>query len=191
MQAVYPVGDYQTKLLSRQYRSGGWGVPVGVVERQSPTGRYAEEEFLPRGMTFAATAVVRPDANGGAVLELVDPLHPDPSYADPSATLARDVSAPFALRMASSPELATDWLSFFGVDVPTDEGLFFLEPYQAGKIPVVMVHGNSYRTRRRGWTWPTEQPGRRRGLPNDFDYGRFGITRGIRFSKRRVNFAAT
>jgi pimeloyl-ACP methyl ester carboxylesterase len=140
VQAVHPVGEYQSKLLSRQYRSAGWGVPV-VVERQSPTGRYAEEEFLPPGITFAATAVVRPDANGGAVLELFDPLHPDPACAQQTAPLAYDLSAPFALRIAKSPELVTDWMSFFGVDVPTEQGLFFLEPYQPGKIPVVLVHG--------------------------------------------------
>ena len=38
--------------------------------------------------------------------------------------------------------MVNDWLSFFGVDMPTEQGLFFLEPYQPGKIPVVMVHGN-------------------------------------------------
>jgi pimeloyl-ACP methyl ester carboxylesterase len=140
VQVVHPVGEYRSKLLTRHYRRGGWGVPV-VVERPASTGRYAEDEFLPPGMTFAATAVVRPDANGGAVLELFDPLHPDPACADPGATLARDLSAPFALRVFKSPELVTDWMSFFGVDVPTEQGLFFLEPYQPGKIPVVMVHG--------------------------------------------------
>jgi pimeloyl-ACP methyl ester carboxylesterase len=140
VQAIHPVGEYRARALSRQYRTDGWGVPV-VVERREPTGRYAEEQFLTQGTMFAATALLRSCATGGAVLELFDPLHPAiaaPTFAGP---MASDLSAPFALRLISSPEIQSDWLSFFGVDVPTRDGLFLLEPYQPGKIPVVLVHG--------------------------------------------------
>jgi hypothetical protein len=141
VQALHPVGEYRVRSLSRQYRGPGWGVPV-VVERKSPTGCYAEEDLLTPGAMFAATALVRPcPATGGAILELYDPLHGSRGLAAPLGPLAFDLSAPFALRVVSSPELVRDWLSFFGVDVPSREGLFLLEPYQAGKIPVVLVHG--------------------------------------------------
>lgn len=89
-------------------------------------------------LMFAATAVMSPDPTHGFVLDLFDPLHPS---CNTHAEMAYDVSAPFALRLENSPELRSDWLSFFGVDAPTREGLFFLEPYQRGKIPVVLVHG--------------------------------------------------
>jgi pimeloyl-ACP methyl ester carboxylesterase len=138
--ALYPVGEYRTKALSRVYRYGSWGVPV-VVERRRPPVLYPEEEFLTPGTMFAATALLRPSPLGGAVLELFDPLHALPCSAPLGKTLARDISAPFALRLISSPEIQSDWLSFFGVDMPTREGLFFIEPYQRGKIPVVLVHG--------------------------------------------------
>lgn len=139
--AVHPVGEYRAKPLSRQYRTSGWGVPV-VVERRPATGRYVEEQFLAPNTLFAATALVRPGPLGGAVLELFDPLHPDgAAVAAAPQPLASDLSAPFAFRVVNSPELVNDWLSFFGVDMPTEQGLFFLEPYQPGKIPVVMVHG--------------------------------------------------
>lgn len=141
VQAIHPVGEYHTKLLSRQYRTEGWGVPV-VVERRVSTGRYAEEGFLTPGTMFAATALLRQDPSGTTVLELVDSLHPPlPASTPLVGPLASDLSAPFALRVISSPDLQSDWLSFFGVDYPTREGLFFLEPYQPGKIPVVLVHG--------------------------------------------------
>jgi pimeloyl-ACP methyl ester carboxylesterase len=139
IQAIHPVGEYRTKLLSRKYRTEGWGVPV-VVERRIPTGRYAEESFLTPGTMFAATALLRHDPSG-TILELVDSLHPSPTSTPGVRALASDLSAPFALRVISSPELESDWQSFFGVDFPTRQGLFFLEPYQAGKIPVVLVHG--------------------------------------------------
>jgi hypothetical protein len=139
--AIHAVGEYRVKQLSRQYRRSGWGVPV-VVERRTLTGRFAEEEFLTPGTLFAATALVRAGPTGGMTLELFDPLHPDPAAVAMAPTpLASDLSAPFALRLASSPEMVNDWLSFFGVDAPTKEGLFFIEPYQPGKMPVVMVHG--------------------------------------------------
>jgi pimeloyl-ACP methyl ester carboxylesterase len=139
--ALHPVAEYRAKPLSRQYRTSGWGVPV-VIERRPATGRYAEEQFLAPKTLFAATALVRPGPAGGAVLELFDPLHPDALAAVAApAPLARDLSAPFAFRVVSSPEMVNDWLSFFGIDMPTEQGLFFLEPYQPGKIPVVMVHG--------------------------------------------------
>lgn len=141
VQVLHPVGEYNARQLSRQYRSAGWGVPV-VVERQAATGQYAEEELLSPGAMFAATALLRPcPATGAAVLELYDPLHGNRAQTAPLGPLAYDISAPFALRVISSPDLVRDWLSFFGIDVPTREGLFLIEPYQPGKIPVVLVHG--------------------------------------------------
>jgi pimeloyl-ACP methyl ester carboxylesterase len=140
VQAVHAVGEYRVSSLSRQYVTSGWGVPV-VVERRCPTGTRVEEEFINPGTMFAATALVRPCAIGGATLELFDLLHPAPGGAPPVTPLARDLTAPFALRITCSPQLRRDWLAFFGVDTPTRDGLFFIEPYQPGKIPVVLVHG--------------------------------------------------
>ncbi|HMP06282.1 MAG TPA: hypothetical protein PJ982_08040, partial [Lacipirellulaceae bacterium] len=140
MHAIYPVGAYRVSELTRSYRSPGWGVPV-VVQRSGVAGRYPAEEFLSAESGFAATALLRPTPGGRACLELYDPLHPAPGATPPVVPLAYDISAPFALRLVSSPALRSDWLSFFGVDRPTREGLFFIEPYQPGKIPIVLVHG--------------------------------------------------
>lgn len=141
VQALYPVGDFRTKLISRRHRSDGWGVPL-VVERRLSAEVRPEEEFLVPGVTFAATALLRPNpATGQAIFELYDPLRSDGCEPPLPGPMAADITAPFALRIADSPEEVSSWLSFFGRDVPAQEGLFLLEPYQRGKIPVVLVHG--------------------------------------------------
>ncbi|HEY6565375.1 MAG TPA: alpha/beta fold hydrolase, partial [Pirellulaceae bacterium] len=142
VQALYPVCDYDTKSLSSHYQCEGIGVPV-VVERQQPRVAYPEESFLPTGAMFAATVLLRPSATGGqSVIEFFDPLRPvdDPNLPD-STTLAADISAPFALRAVQEPQLASGWIPFITSESPAQEGLFFIEPYQRGKIPIVFVHG--------------------------------------------------
>lgn len=141
-QALFPVGQYKSEFIKRQYRCPGWGVPV-VVQRRCPTGCYREEGFLPPGGMFAATALLRPcPATGGVVLELFDPLRPSfPADCDLPGPLASDISAPSALREILNPQLASWWTPFVSSTRIKNPGLFMVEPYQPGKIPVVMVHG--------------------------------------------------
>ncbi|MBX9788533.1 MAG: alpha/beta fold hydrolase [Pirellulales bacterium] len=140
-QALFPIGHYKSEYINRQYRCEGWGVPV-VVQRTCPTGCYREEGFLPPGGMFAATALLRPCPTGGVNLELFDPLraktHPELPAPRP---LASDISAPAALREILNPQLA-NWLTpFISPTRIRNPGLFMVEPYQPGKIPVIMVHG--------------------------------------------------
>ena len=141
-QALFPVGHYKSEFIKRQYRCPGWGVPV-VVQRRCPTGRYREDGFLPPGGMFAATALLRPcPESGGVVLELFDPLRPPcPADGDLPGPLASDISAPSALREILNPQLAAWWTPFINSTRIKNPGLFMVEPYQPGKIPVVMVHG--------------------------------------------------
>ncbi|MDA8745413.1 alpha/beta fold hydrolase [Rubripirellula amarantea] len=143
-----PVGSYEVPDLDHQFRSTGVGVPLVVVRRAPPV-----EPFMQDTQSFAATAVLRPSSGDSAlsptafsqpscfVLEFLNPLTSD---ALPSATgnipLARDLSAPFAY-----PPRGKDraWLIDFLLpgSATKDDGLFMLEPYQPGKIPLVLVHG--------------------------------------------------
>lgn len=140
VQDIYVVGKYRAAGISRTYQCDGWGVPIVAQHWQAVCPR-PENSFLPPGGMFAATALLVPcDAAGGAVLELYDPLrlahlHP------PVAPLTSDISAPFAAREVSAPQLANGWIPFVESNRPIREGLFMVEPYQPGKIPVVMVHG--------------------------------------------------
>lgn len=140
-QSLHPVGDYATKLLTRTYRTSGWGTPV-VVQRSQPTHAYREEAFLRRGVTFAATALLQWD-NGLPRLDLYNP-HRQSSLRLPvgEVRLAADFTAPFAFRPATNPDRPSPIADYIFVeDSPQDEGLFLLEPYQPGKVPLLLVHG--------------------------------------------------
>lgn len=140
VQAFHPVGDYRVDALSRRYHCPGWGVPV-VIQRNCRTGGYREEAFLPPQAVFAATALLRAGPSGeGPIIELFDPLRPGAAADSLGTPLASDITAPFAYREASQPQLANGWIPFVSQG-STVEGLFMIEPYQPGKIPVVAVHG--------------------------------------------------
>ncbi len=143
-----PVGSYHVPNLNRQVRSAGVGVPLVAVRRVPPS-----KPFIQDVQSFAATAVLRPASESLATSPPLDDrsccfalefLNPLTTHALPAATfdtpLARDLSAPFAY---PPREEDRDWLLDFLLPGSStkDDGLFMLEPYQPGKIPVVFVHG--------------------------------------------------
>ncbi|QDS95095.1 Alpha/beta hydrolase family protein [Roseimaritima multifibrata] len=142
-----PVGEYQDKHLTHQYRRSGWGVPL-VVLRQ----RDEQERFMIPQVPFAATAILRnlpidddresAEATPDQVLEVFNPLvHSDLAKDNGGETpLAADLSAPIAWLSNNTPHL--NYEGFMHPDRLHRSGqLFMLEPYQAGKIPLVFVHG--------------------------------------------------
>lgn len=150
---LVPVGEYSSPELSHQYRSNGLGVPLVVIRRSATT-----EGFLQREQPFAATVVLRPTApiddelTGAGPptlpfrLEFYNPLHAaaatpgEPTPCHSPVPIARDLTAPLAYRTRNADQR---WLQAFlrpGAGGSGD-GLFMIEPYQRGKIPVVFVHG--------------------------------------------------
>ena len=122
------------------------------MRRTVPTGAYREDRFLFPGVTFAATIVLRPDVNrwvsgtvdgpGPAGLEAYDPLRVSSIDTDGVRTpLAADLTAPFARSIVDAEDPVNPLLWFLEPDAVQGEGLFFLEPYQREKIPIVFVHG--------------------------------------------------
>ncbi len=147
-QQLVPVGSDDVPGLNHQFRAAGLGVPLVVVRRSPPA-----LPFMQPTQSFAATAVVRPEATcdqplargthqpARFVLELVNPVTTDTLTTWAGTTpLARDLSAPFAYPPRDNDR---DWLRNFLVPggSTNDEGLFMIEPYQPGKIPLVLVHG--------------------------------------------------
>jgi pimeloyl-ACP methyl ester carboxylesterase len=59
--------------------------------------------------------------------------------------LETDLSAPLAYHLQESGLFAVELKAFLGRedDLPFDPGLYLLEPYQPGKVPVVLVHGTA------------------------------------------------
>ncbi len=129
--------------LSEYHACRGFGLPVVAVRSASGIAR-PEEPFLPPQLPFAATVVLRPaDDHGaaGAVLEFYDPLTVDTvAVGGQTLAMARDLSAPVDYRLRT-----TDRGNILGFLDPGQaergDGLRFLQPYQAGKIPVIFVHG--------------------------------------------------
>jgi pimeloyl-ACP methyl ester carboxylesterase len=126
-------------LLSRRYCYAGLGVPL-VVERRRNDGDPVEARFFPERSFFAATAVLRFDGPN-AVLEFYNPLvETSVETAAGSLPLARDLSAPLAQTLDEAPRT-----SFSGFIEPgqatTTARLTILDPYQPGKVPVVLIHG--------------------------------------------------
>jgi pimeloyl-ACP methyl ester carboxylesterase len=145
-QQLRAVGCYSSPSLTRHHTRDGIGAPV-VVERGSHPPLRAGDEFLGPKALFAATAVLRPvtDSSGepGLILELWNPRQtaqvPGPQGHTP---LAADLSAPFVYHEAELADLPDPFEMFVHPDNnPEFEGLLFLEPYQPGKIPVILVHG--------------------------------------------------
>ncbi|MCA9248571.1 MAG: hypothetical protein KDA42_15705 [Planctomycetales bacterium] len=149
------VSDYETKGLSNHYVDHGLGVPL-IALRGKRNQDESAEEFYPPGLSFPVSAFLRmvgqqPSAVAGApgrlkaTLELYDPLVvSDIQVADRMVPLETDLTTPLAYFLGQ-PQFNDSDLSTLGLLRPDRaaglRGLYMLEPFQADKVPVVMVHG--------------------------------------------------
>ena len=155
------VSDYEILGLKNHYHTYGLGVPLIGVRRSYP-GEPPAAKYYPADISFPVTALLRPalDAGGSGaraaasmrnrgVLELYDPLSMgDVVVSNVRVPLESDFTTPLAY-----------FLSNPAFDVPTAGllrperllaavngsrplmGLYMVQPYEPGKIPVLMVHG--------------------------------------------------
>jgi pimeloyl-ACP methyl ester carboxylesterase len=159
-QEVLPSREFEVKGFHRQVGQGGLGAPVVIhmartVEPKPLSLEGGEvqtdpsERHFPAQLYRAASAVIRPGRAGEppAVLELHDPVaEPDmrwqPAPDAPSLPLAYDMTIGLARQFH---EGNLDLIGALGVLYPSEydskTGIFMLDPYQPGKIPVVLVHG--------------------------------------------------
>ncbi len=145
---LVPVGNYQTHLLQRKYRRSGAGIPL-VVKRDKQVGR----PYLTDVSYFPATLVIQSEPSSGGdgrfddspasnwSLQLLDPFRVDSVKLDGhNAPIAKDTTAALVYRLSlDQPNPLDSFLAPY-----SDKGeqrLAMLEPYQPGKIPVVLVHG--------------------------------------------------
>jgi len=147
------VSDYEVQGLKNQYRSYGLGVPLIAVRRPRHP-HDPRERFYPPNLSFPVTAFVRllpPEHNATpgtrpqhrALLELYDPLTTsETTVGQRIVPLETDLSTPLAYFL-NNPQL--DQLATAGllrVDKSQNlRGLYMVQPYEPGKIPVIMVHG--------------------------------------------------
>ncbi len=135
---VVPVGNYSTKDLIEYFRYPGVGVSTVVIRDRTP-----EDHFIRKQQYFPATMLVRPnaEANGQFEIQFINPIQYSKIDIDgQSFPLKRDTSAPIAYRLKDEGD---QWLTAFLQPGSTKNttGLFMIQPYQPGKIPLVFVHG--------------------------------------------------
>jgi len=140
---VVGVGEYSSKHLNNIYARAGLGVPTVIVRCGANPG-----DFQRKKGAFPATVVLRPVRNAESVaegpfaLEFYNPLRVSSVVVQEiSVPLACDKSA--AIARALNTTNRTYVQNFLQPDFlkPDEKGLFMIEPYQPGKIPVVFVHG--------------------------------------------------
>ena len=156
------VSDYEIQGLKNHYRTHGLGVPL-IAVRRSYEGEPAVARHYPTDLSFPVTAFFRPlpsrrnpitgydSPNRQGVLEFYDPLvTTETTVRRRQVALETDFTTPLAYFL-SKPEFHA--LATVGLLRPDDllrmrpdrpdpiMGLYMLEPYDPGKIPVVMVHG--------------------------------------------------
>ena len=155
------VSDYEVKGLKNLYQTHGLGVPL-IAVRHSYKGEPAEAKYYPAGLSFPVTAFLRPlskidpktgqiVAHNQCVLELYDPLATDTTLvAGRQVPLESDLTTPLAYFL-SRPEMKLDspTLGLLDpkalLDLQSGQrplmGLYMVQPYAPGKIPVLLVHG--------------------------------------------------
>ncbi len=153
------VSDYEITGLRNHYQVHGLGVPL-IAVRRSYSSQPAAAQYYPAELSFPVTALLRPNLgpSGSAVggrhqgyLELYDPLTVSAVAIGPQrVSLEADLSTPLAYFL-SKPELNS--LATAGLLYPESlmkmqpgrqspiMGLYMVQPYEPGKIPVLMVHG--------------------------------------------------
>jgi len=151
------VSDYEMNGLTNHYRTHGMGVPL-IAVRRSYEGEPVAARYYPEELSFPVTAFLRPippqPGQGNrhqAVLELYDPLTTlETNVAGMRVPLESDVTTPLAFFL-SDPKL--DTIATVGLLKPDEllkgrpdsddpiMGLYMVQPYEPGKIPVLFVHG--------------------------------------------------
>ncbi len=155
-QEIKFASDYEVKGFNQRYETFGLGVPlIGI--RKTTEGQTGDDKYYPPIVSTPVTAFLKicpaeaaPAANGEAkpsrhkvLLELYDPLAGcDILVNGVRVPLESDLTTPLAYFLQQSSLESFANLGFFSPDRWEDQtGLYFTEPYDPQKIPVVFVHG--------------------------------------------------
>ncbi len=157
------VSDYEIKGLKNHYQSYGLGVPL-IAVRRNYAGEPAVARYYPANLSFPVTAFLRwipedvtvnreaPSRHRG-LIELYDPLAvTDIPVGSVEVPLESDLTTPLAYFL-SNPAMENFDAPTMGLLRPDKllaraqnglrpiMGLYMVQPYQPGKIPVLLVHG--------------------------------------------------
>jgi len=146
-----PADNLRVVGFSARQRDAGLGVPlIAVRSRGAREDKHAVR--IPPRANIASTAFLRlegglADLGQGAtaMLELHAAFDGTTTMlGDRVVPLEADLTAPLAYQLGSSIAWSLEIRAFFSGDEWQDQtGMWMLQPYQKGKIPVVFVHGTA------------------------------------------------
>jgi pimeloyl-ACP methyl ester carboxylesterase len=140
--------DFEVLGLANHHRTYGLGVPL-IATRAATTPRPAQAHY-PANVSFPATAFFRFRGSLAELgqrragrLELYNPLAVQSVVVKGRPVpLETDLTTPLAHFLAHARLEASGVAGFLRPDALAGQtGIYTLEPYQPGKIPVVLVHG--------------------------------------------------
>ena len=146
--------EFEVEGLTKHHRSFGLGVPlIGVYTPPALEDRKKEDRFLPKvQLTCPATGFLKIDpfisqVQGDDPTYRGEDLAYDPlktkeiRIGDRTAPLETDFTTPLAYLIDNIPP-PEKMKAFFDAETWVGrEGLYMVQPFQSGKIPIVFVHG--------------------------------------------------
>ena len=143
LDAVFPAAQVKARLVQPRHTREGLGVPVVGWVETSPVGKPRERYLLPNGYPYNITATLDFSTPGGPTWRFAKRwLQEEIRVGAASHPLAADWTAPneFFWQMCQLDDLR--FMNVFLPDRFTEEtGLYFVQPYDPDRIPLVLVHG--------------------------------------------------
>jgi pimeloyl-ACP methyl ester carboxylesterase len=145
---LYFCDEFEVTGLANNYRSYGLGVPLICARAAESDG--PGRSYYPKSVSFPATAFFRFEGTLADLgtrrtgrLELYNPLTIQAIELNGrSVPLETDLTTPFAYFLANNDLANLEITGFLHPDrVQAQTGIYLVEPYQPGKIPVLFVHG--------------------------------------------------
>ncbi|MGF1580992.1 MAG: esterase/lipase family protein [Gemmataceae bacterium] len=141
--------DFQVVGLTNHYKTYGLGVPL-IGTRANVPNTAPGHTFYPKEVSFPVTAFFRFEgtladlgARKSGSLELYNPLRVQKIKVNNRIVpLERDLTTPLAYFLSRTDLHGVEYSGLLtDDDLEGRRGIYMFEPYQKGKIPVLMVHG--------------------------------------------------
>jgi triacylglycerol esterase/lipase EstA (alpha/beta hydrolase family) len=143
LDAVFPASRVNAHKVAHHQTTDGVGVPAVGWKKTTAVGIKRAPHLLPNGLPYNITALLEFDRSGNPVWQFSKRwLYDDLTIGNASHTLAADWTASNAFYWQMCQ---LDDLKIQNVILPDrfseEIGLYFLQPYDPEKIPLVFVHG--------------------------------------------------
>lgn len=143
LDALFPAATVNTQNLGTRHTTAGLGVPLVGWKKTTPVGVPRPPFLPPTGVPYLLTATLDFDGSGAPVWQFIKRWQLDDiAVGTRRQPLAADWSAPNAFYWYMCHLDEQKLLNIVLPELYTEEtALYFLQPYDPTKIPVVLVHG--------------------------------------------------